>query len=1136
MKLRLVGILFLILNWSIWAQEQCSDYPLVEAVSYSYPSLFSNAKDMQEFIPELMEMANGQKGDALFQVSPSAFIDYSTGKLHQIPGATIVNGTQTGEEVFLINQKGALRKYNIKSGKLITYPHLSDKTYTSCDRRADLAGYKSNSFGTLCVSRDGTGVFLVGGNPSRVIPLNKEQTKIVDNSSDGRRQINADGNIAITSLFSGETLVISGSTVEKIQSKTKEEQIVYVDPSNPDTRIVLKQNGEFIEFYIEKKGNSTLVDKQKINSSNFLFKFKSKFSISENESGDVGIHWSNGNQKTLTSINIQKLTSKSINLSEIYSDKYTSVSGRQERGPYWYGIGKSGKMIRIDSATGAELKPENMEGKYEPTHVRKVVRQDKSDLYLVNDDLMVEVVDGRLNLYPKGENNYQCVPDKKLQVEIDKSCNKVKSFCGETSEDISNPEHNINESTLIKFMLAISNPEKLQLSRDFEIIMRGLSDEFIAKYPDISSAVLESIFIKNPSLYDKMIRENPGLGKLQNKVEGLCSESYIACLYDNNQNSKGAEVAMRYAAKSGSTIGLKLFSPSVSKIPQETRELFFKKISTNSTFILQLHGEANEKFEKFSMAQQEASDLLQLNKDPKNSLKVRWVCPVSITPAPTKKTEVEISYIKSINEFNLGDIADLITDLKKNPNYDYTSCLASLHKRIIIELLRDKNFDEKMIVQLDDRLMGMTFSYADAAKKAEALSPLVGNSDIYPPLTKEYSDYMLSEVMNCRIPTLGYAIGKEFLQRLKDNMKIISTLDEEKCLKPLAQNYVQAISSTLMSESECNTKPDECTYRTKKAVEAIQELALAGIIMDDDLLVRYSGICHNGRMPTDFLVDVFDMLNPIAEEAAQCAPLAEGESKDIHVYRVVQGHYKLRRLKDVGGRKNFEITVQIRFVDPKHSKISKYADDVFSTVQGCFAKHKTQFRDEYGNSISFKLLHNKSNKADLMIHDVFLHEKYPRANSKNYPIDIGCGTAIHETMHLLGIPDEYHEASIGLTISEDGTIKEVKENADISSFDCRIKAPDDSLMNNHKKALRKSSRSTLLYPAHFRLLTNPHCNKDNAKYLKCTSIAYTNSSENLKANYRSFYGRKMCPVGIPDYCRDAGIDKNFKKTVGDWLK
>lgn len=47
-----------------------------------------------------------------------------------------------------------------------------------------------------------------------------------------------------------------------------------------------------------------------------------------------------------------------------------------------------------------------------------------------------------------------------------------------------------------------------------------------------------------------------------------------------------------------------------------------------------------------------------------------------------------------------------------------------------------------------------------------------------------------------------------------------------------------------------------------------------------------------------------------------------------------------------------------------------------------------------------------------------------------------------------------------------------------------------------KKTTQPPIRSTLLHPAHFRMITQPNCNKVNSTYKECTSIAYDTSEMN----------------------------------------
>jgi hypothetical protein len=209
-----------------------------------------------------------------------------------------------------------------------------------------------------------------------------------------------------------------------------------------------------------------------------------------------------------------------------------------------------------------------------------------------------------------------------------------------------------------------------------------------------------------------------------------------------------------------------------------------------------------------------------------------------------------------------------------------------------------------------------------------------------------------------------------------------------------------------------------------------------------------------------------------------------------------------------------------------------------------------------------------------------------RSNNENFQEEINCPTIFHETLHLLGLEDEYRENTRGY-IRDPMTkrAKYVETDAKILAYDCRAIGPADSIMSDPEGAVlsviqnvkrekttcicaKSESRclqsvkknesmigienrcppdfdsqtiiadgatvsdekkylgpdlnagrvwvdhqkftnfnlapkiisrpfppkkSSLLLPAHFRMITNPMCMSENKKYKECTESAYQSS-------------------------------------------
>src|SRR5262249_54052886 len=87
-------------------------------------------------------------------------------------------------------------------------------------------------------------------------------------------------------------------------------------------------------------------------------------------------------------------------------------------------------------------------------------------------------------------------------------------------------------------------------------------------------------------------------------------------------------------------------------------------------------------------------------------------------------------------------------------------------------------------------------------------------------------------------------------------------------------------------------------------------------------------------------------------------------------------------------------------------------------------------------------------------------------NSGLWTPNITCDVVLHETMHVLGLVDEYQETSDGAIVGADGKVRFVDDIATagkgetaFNEQDCRIQGPSDSLMAHQYAAYDKYKQS-----------------------------------------------------------------------------
>lgn len=128
-----------------------------------------------------------------------------------------------------------------------------------------------------------------------------------------------------------------------------------------------------------------------------------------------------------------------------------------------------------------------------------------------------------------------------------------------------------------------------------------------------------------------------------------------------------------------------------------------------------------------------------------------------------------------------------------------------------------------------------------------------------------------------------------------------------------------------------------------------------------------------------------------------------------------------------------------------------------------------------------------------------------RSNSHKYESDADCSVFVHEMFHLLGLPDEYDEpgevkqAEIETIYQNTATGEIVKKLITFKAeLDCRSISDDRSIMKStfiqeirvHGAKGQQGQASSVLFPAHFRAITEPGCDDVNRLYYRCASNAY----------------------------------------------
>lgn len=176
-------------------------------------------------------------------------------------------------------------------------------------------------------------------------------------------------------------------------------------------------------------------------------------------------------------------------------------------------------------------------------------------------------------------------------------------------------------------------------------------------------------------------------------------------------------------------------------------------------------------------------------------------------------------------------------------------------------------------------------------------------------------------------------------------------------------------------------------------------------------------------------------------------------------------------------------------------------------VNSCLQKYEPFLKGPNGEKLSIRATNNS--KIDPISIDVL--SSGMRAHAHGYNEDIDCPTVLHETLHILGLEDEYPEEVSGFIIDPiTGEPEFVEEDADIVGYDCRAVTVPESVMYDQRAAILK-----VLSPMRSKQIT---CVCDGARGKRVC--------ENLKTqkNQSKILSAKTCPRGLGSR---AIIDEGF---------
>ncbi len=191
----------------------------------------------------------------------------------------------------------------------------------------------------------------------------------------------------------------------------------------------------------------------------------------------------------------------------------------------------------------------------------------------------------------------------------------------------------------------------------------------------------------------------------------------------------------------------------------------------------------------------------------------------------------------------------------------------------------------------------------------------------------------------------------------------------------------------------------------------------------------------------------------------QCEDLQEGQSrlvqaKDTESPTTVHHMYKLTRT----GATDYEVVLNLNFKPANGSNAEMINKEFHEKATRCYQAADRALLGPSGEHLHIRLA--TPNEEGLLppVHDINVADGRFRGDSDDYNSStFDCPTILHESLHLMGLVDEYKETKIGLVLDpKDPSGKSWVSDTKLNAWDCRAIGDNDSIMSGMEKAWSKS--------------------------------------------------------------------------------
>ncbi len=180
-----------------------------------------------------------------------------------------------------------------------------------------------------------------------------------------------------------------------------------------------------------------------------------------------------------------------------------------------------------------------------------------------------------------------------------------------------------------------------------------------------------------------------------------------------------------------------------------------------------------------------------------------------------------------------------------------------------------------------------------------------------------------------------------------------------------------------------------------------------------------------------------------------CGAVASGESRIILSGRTgIGGRYKLSRERD-----HYEVVLNLRFVDRRSEWGTKASEKMRERVSFCYRQISPYLNGPNGETMTLRLADERDDQLLPPEIEIGVNSYMLRMTATEWDTEHDCSALVHESLHLLGLVDEYRDS-----LSRNPRIQDHSESFKQTLHDCRPRGPLDSIMNFHDVAFRAISK------------------------------------------------------------------------------